>query len=91
MKPEDVKPVEIGSVGVNYRGNFKYIHDANGNELQHVIPAHEVGAIIKAAMEDAIWLTEHAYEAWHTPEERAKSNAAYSAWLAKAEELEAMK
>ena len=79
MKPEDVKPV--------------YLLDGpeEKDDLILAIPAHEVGAIIKAAMEDAIWLTEHAYEVWHTPEERAKSNAAYSAWLAKAEELEAMK
>lgn len=55
------------------------------------LPAHEVGTIIKAAMEDAQSANELLYETWHSDGVRAKRLETLSAWLAKADELEGMK
>jgi hypothetical protein len=77
MKPEDVKPQDF----YHYEGG-----PAMGGKPSKLIPAHEVGAIIKAAMlvqfESDTADNEHLFHEF----EKERLN-----WLAKANELQGMK
>lgn len=80
MKPEDVKPKFLWrSFGVQ------------GYEPVEAIPAHEVGAIIKAFDKDTTKYYEvtRMHPVGHP--KRIEGLKKLGAWLAKAEELEAMK
>lgn len=77
IRPEDVKAIEL-----NVRTETPGIY-----RTELVIPAHEVGAIIKAAMMSA-----EGYESFaHTADETDVYDGYRFDWLAKAEELEKMK
>jgi hypothetical protein len=79
MKPEDVNPRHI-SVEWN-----------DGTTCEHFIPAHEVGAIIRAAMQSVHDYTSAIADKWTPDDERDSAKQAFEAWMAKADELEAMK
>lgn len=80
MKPEDVKPVLAREL--EFRGIAGH---APAQVVGKFIPAHEVGAIIKAAMGKA-----RLYERLQVYGLLSVEVDEYAAWLAKADELEKM-
>lgn len=97
MTPEDVKPItEIGKLirveGLQPARNPDSSWSLEGaGSIVPCIPAHEVGAIIKSAIDDAEAYLETAYESWHSNYVIEKRKRQYLEWLAKAGELENLK
>lgn len=84
MIPEDVKPRDM------VREVNDIAHGLAQRINAYMIPAHEVGAIIKAAVEAGKnFGTLDAYE--YKQESIDRIYTEYRRWLAKAEELEKMK